>query len=58
VSVAVNDITTGQGFEVPVQEGEPALEVFHHPYAYAAWRRDGTQPSLPRSIPCASNDSR
>jgi hypothetical protein len=36
VSVAVTDARTGEAFEVPVREGERALEVFHHPYAYAA----------------------
>ena len=36
VTVAVTDTKTGEAFEVPVREGERALEVFHHPYAYAA----------------------
>ena len=36
VTVAVTDTNTGEAFEVPVREGERALEVFHHPYAYAA----------------------
>jgi hypothetical protein len=41
VSVAVNDTKTGEIFELPVHAGESALDVFHHPYAYAAihhWR--------------------
>jgi hypothetical protein len=37
VMVAVTDTKTGEAFELPVREGEPALEVFCHPYAYAAW---------------------
>ena len=36
VAVAVADTRTGEVFEVPVRKGERALEVFHHPYAYAA----------------------
>lgn len=36
VTVAVTDTKTGEAFDVPVREGERALEVFHHPYAYAA----------------------
>jgi hypothetical protein len=36
VTVAVTDTKTGEAFELPVLEGERALEVFHHPYAYAA----------------------
>jgi hypothetical protein len=36
VSVTVDDAKTGEAFELPVREGERALEVFRHPYAYAA----------------------
>ena len=36
VTVAVTDTKTGEAFELPLREGERALEVFHHPYAYAA----------------------
>jgi hypothetical protein len=36
VTVAVTDTKTGETFELPVGEGERALDVFHHPYAYAA----------------------
>jgi hypothetical protein len=35
-SVAVTDTKTGEAFELPVRDGERALDVFHHPYAYAA----------------------
>jgi hypothetical protein len=34
--VAVNDTKTGETFELPIHDGESALDVFHHPYAYAA----------------------
>jgi hypothetical protein len=36
VTAAVTDTKTGEAFELPVGEGERALDVFHHPYAYAA----------------------
>jgi hypothetical protein len=40
-SVAVTDITTGEAFQIEVRAGERALDVFHHPYAYAAWHGVG-----------------
>ena len=36
VTVTVTNANTGEAFDLPVREGERALEVFHHPYAYAA----------------------
>jgi len=36
VLVTVNDDRTGEAFSVEVEEGERPLEVFNHPYAYAA----------------------
>ncbi len=36
VSVSVTDTRNGEAFSLPVREGERALDVFHHPYAYAA----------------------
>jgi hypothetical protein len=40
--VAVTDTKSGEAFELPLRDGERALDVFHHPYAYAArprhWR--------------------
>jgi hypothetical protein len=38
VSVAVFDSTTGDAFTVDVRDGDRALDVFAHPFAYAAWR--------------------
>ena len=35
VLVAVLDGNTGEGFRIEVRDGERALDVFHHPYAYA-----------------------
>ena len=37
VLVAVRDAKTGDAFAVEVREGESALDVFRHPYAYAAY---------------------
>jgi hypothetical protein len=39
VTVAVNDHKTGDVFEVEVGSGENALDVFHHPFAYAPIRK-------------------
>ena len=36
VMVAVHDSKTDREFEVVVAPGERALDVFHHPFAYAA----------------------
>ncbi len=36
ISVAVHDTKTGDAFELPVPDATRALDVFHHPYAYAA----------------------
>ena len=36
--VAVSDAKTGEAFSVEVRDHARALEVFHHPYAYAARR--------------------
>jgi hypothetical protein len=36
VSVAVNDTRTSETFELPVRERDRALDVFRHPFAYAA----------------------
>jgi hypothetical protein len=38
VSVAVHDTRTGDAFELTVRDGDRALDVFHHPFAYAARR--------------------
>ncbi len=36
--VVVNDERTGEVLQLAVNEGESALDVFNHPYAYAAAR--------------------
>ena len=43
-TVAVLDTRTGDSFHIDVRPDESSLDVFHHPYAYAALRgiRTGT----------------
>jgi hypothetical protein len=38
VTVAVADVASEDYFELVLDEDEPALEVFNHPYAHAAAR--------------------
>jgi hypothetical protein len=37
LSVSVTDTRTGNAFCLEVREGEKAMDVFHHPFAYAHW---------------------
>jgi hypothetical protein len=39
VIVAVADDKTGERFSIEVRDDERALDVFRHPFAYAAWHR-------------------
>jgi hypothetical protein len=39
LAVSVSDEKTGTGFLIDVREDERPLDVFRHPFAYAAWRR-------------------
>jgi hypothetical protein len=43
VTVALHDAKTGDGFEVEVGRDERALDVFYHPFAYAAFRKAAKQ---------------
>ncbi|HEX4010694.1 MAG TPA: hypothetical protein VHX62_11820 [Solirubrobacteraceae bacterium] len=45
--VAVSDPKTGDSFRIPVRAGERALDVFYHPFAYAAFHGVGTRPAQP-----------
>jgi hypothetical protein len=38
VVVTVFDQNSGEGFQIEVRDGDRALDVFRHPYAYAARR--------------------
>ena len=42
LSVIASDVRSGETVEVEVRDHERALDVFHHPYAYAAFH--GVQP--------------
>ena len=46
VLVDVDDAKTGERFSIEVGRDERALDVFHHPFSYAAWRR-----IAPRAVP-------
>jgi hypothetical protein len=53
VTVAVSDSKTGDAFAVEVRDGERPMDVFDHPYAYAAWHGIGMSASvaLPTQAP-------
>ena len=42
VSVTTRDVRSGEAFVIAVRDHERALDVFHHPYAYAAFH--GVEP--------------
>jgi hypothetical protein len=49
VTVTARDVRSGEFFEVAVRDHESALDVFHHPYAYAAFH--GVEPRTdPRQL--------
>jgi hypothetical protein len=50
ITVAVADAKTDDAFVVEVRPGERALDVFHHPYAFAAWH-EGEQTGAPTTQP-------
>jgi len=37
LAVAVTDTRSCEAFSIELRDGEDALDVFHHPFAYAAW---------------------
>lgn len=45
--VGVHDIKAAGGFTVEIRDHAAALDVFHHPYAYAAHHRVDTGSSAP-----------
>ncbi len=47
VAVEVDDAKTGESFTVEVGARERALDVFHHPYAYAALLGIDPRPATP-----------
>jgi hypothetical protein len=54
VTVAVADHKTGARFQIEVRDGERALDVFHHPFAYAALRGIDTDPVGDDELPLAA----
>jgi hypothetical protein len=53
--VAVTDTKTGGSFRLDVRDGEHPLDVFHHPYAYAARHGVETHPAVAKyAIPLAA----
>jgi hypothetical protein len=50
VIVAVSDLRAGTAFVVGVDDRAEAIDVFRHPYAYAAWQGVDTsaRPPVPR----------
>jgi len=46
ITVTVIDGNSGEAFEILVAPGERALDVFHHPFAYAAYRHATKRPPL------------
>jgi hypothetical protein len=52
VTVAVADVASDDYFELVLDEGEPALEVFNHPFAHAAARglEFRTRPPVPEML--------
>jgi hypothetical protein len=47
VVVAVDDAKTSDSFVLNVKREESAMDVFHHPYAYAAWHGIATCSAVP-----------
>ena len=47
VYVTVDDARAGTAFEVEVSENDSPLEVFRHPYAYAAFQSVDTSAPAP-----------
>jgi hypothetical protein len=54
VTVVVADHKTGACFEIDVRDGERALDVFHHPFAYAALRGIDTDLRSDSELPLAA----
>ena len=38
LTIAVDDSRTGESFALVTESGKEALDAFHHPFAYAAFR--------------------
>ncbi len=47
VTVSVRDGRKGESFSIEVRDGQSALDVFHHPFAYAAARGSDVACDMP-----------
>ena len=45
MSITVDDAKTGEAFELVLRDEERALDVYQHPFAYAAQRCHGNETS-------------
>jgi hypothetical protein len=54
LSVVVSDSRTGETFELVLDRDDHAMDVFHHPYAYAAWREIDTRAASSAAQPVAA----
>jgi hypothetical protein len=55
LSVAVHDAKTGEAFELVLTESDNALDVFNHPFAYAAFRGlDNAAAASKTALPAAA----
>jgi hypothetical protein len=54
VTVTAHDTRTDETLEIAVRKDERALDVFHHPYAYAAFHGVEPRPRPRRLSPAAS----
>ncbi len=54
VTIAVDDAATDDSFELVLDEDEPPLDVFHHPFAHAAARGIEFGSSGPEFLPEAA----
>jgi hypothetical protein len=56
VSITVDDAKTGDAFELVVRDGERALDVYHHPFAYTVQPRTGNRESAtPSDVAAATH---
>ena len=55
VLVSVADEKTGDMFTIELREGERPLDVFHHPYAYAAFHGIDVSAAPERRLAVRSN---
>jgi hypothetical protein len=53
VTVTAFDARSGELLEIAVRDHERALDVFHHPYAYAAFHGVAPRPEIRQPTPTA-----